>query len=77
MPVVKRMWVFKLGAGLKGLRNHLGSKEEKPGTAAGKDPTTKEFAKWEQTILFCLVFKLHVTNKMVYTPANQSKGAKR
>lgn len=39
MPAVKRMWVFKLGAELKGLRNHLENEEEELSTAVGKVPT--------------------------------------
>lgn len=52
MPAVKRMWVFKLGAGLKGLRNHLGSKEEELVTAAGKEPTKKNLQSGSKTSCF-------------------------
>lgn len=65
MPAVKRMWVFKLGAELKGLRNHLGSKEEELGTAAGKEPTKKSLQSGSKTSCFVSKFKLHIANKMV------------
>lgn len=39
MLAVKRMWVFKLGAGLESPLNHLEVKEEELGTAIGKKPT--------------------------------------